>query len=453
MHRLRESRSWLPALGVGLLSVALGAATLGRKSLWYDEAFDAVHVRNSWEHLGRLIRNTEMSQGAYLVGLKIWAAATPDSEVWLRAPAVVAAALAAALLVPLGTRLFDRTTGTLAGVFLATNAFVVQHAQEVRTYAIVILAVVVASLAFVYALDNPRRRNWLLYAIAAAIAVYCHFYAGFVIVAHMASLPLAPSRPPLRRVIEAAIVFIVLIVPALYFVVHGSRVGLQWIADPSPRFVADSLKTVVGKNGVLALAAAVGLGLLAYRTAMGTSRDRWRLALIGFWCLLPVVLGVLVSQIQNILTPQYLLVIAPALALAAAVPIAAALHGGRVPAAVGVAAIVALVAISGYRIARWYDEPREDWRSAAAYVAREARAGDAVVVTPYFSRIAYSYYDPDRPIEQIARRHRTLIVFYGGSEAEHLASSREITGGTTGHIGPEKPFGGGLAVGIYEPAP
>ena len=193
MHRLRESRTWLPALAVGLLSLALGAATLGRKSLWYDEAFDAVHVRNSWEHLGRLIRHTEMSQGAYLVGLKIWAAATPDSEVWLRAPSVVAAALAAALLVPLGTRLFDRTTGTLAGVFLATNAFVVQHAQEVRTYALVILAVVVASLAFVNALDDPRRRNWLLYAVAAALAVYCHFYAGFVIVAHIASLPFAPS--------------------------------------------------------------------------------------------------------------------------------------------------------------------------------------------------------------------------------------------------------------------
>ena len=226
----------------------------------------------------------------------------------------------------------------------------------------------------------------------------------------------------------------------------------RWIADPSPRFVADSLKTVVGKNGVLALAAAVGLGILAYRAARGTSRDRWRFALIGFWCLLPVALGVLISQIQNILTSQYLLVIAPALALAAAVPIAAALQGGRVPAAVAVATVVALVAFSGYRIAKWYDEPRENWRSAAAYVAREARPGDAVVVTPYFSRIAYSYYDPDRPIERVAPQRRTLIVFYGGSAAERLARAREITGGATDQLGPAKPFGDGLSVSIYEPA-
>ena len=159
MHAPRDgSQVWPAAFAVGVLSLVLGAITLGDKALWFDEAFNARHVEDSWRNLALVIRSTEMSQGAYMAGLKLWTTVAPDSETWLRLPSVAFAALAAALLVPLGTRLFDGPTGIIAGVLLATNAFLVRHAQEARTYALVTLAVVVASLLFVRALDDPRRQ-------------------------------------------------------------------------------------------------------------------------------------------------------------------------------------------------------------------------------------------------------------------------------------------------------
>jgi mannosyltransferase len=155
----RTRSPWLAAALVGALSAVLGAITLSHKSLWYDEAYNGVKVAGSWHGVFTAIGKTEMSQSAYLVLLKPWIAITTNNEVWLRLPSVIAAALAAALLVPLGARLFDRTTGIVAGILLATNELLVAWSQQARAYALVTFAVVLASLLFVRALDGRRRRG------------------------------------------------------------------------------------------------------------------------------------------------------------------------------------------------------------------------------------------------------------------------------------------------------
>lgn len=449
MDALRDrSTVWPAAAAVGLLSLLLGAITLGQKSLWYDEAFNARRIKDSWWDLALIIRGTEMSQGVYMGGLKAWATVTPNSETWLRLPSVAFAALAAALLVPLGTRLFDRPTGIIAGVILATNAYLVRHAQEARTYALVTLAVVIASIFFVRALDDPRRRNWLLYAVAAAAAVYCHFYAGFVIVAHVATLPFAPVRPPWRRVIEAGALFVVLIAPTLYFTARAGRSQLNWIEDPSSRLVLRVVDTNTGQNLILAATAALGLMILTYRAGNGSIVDRWRLTLIGGWCAVPIALGIVVSQVQPILVVRYLIVIAPALALAAAFPVALALSRRR---AAGVVALLALVAVSGYRLVDWYQRVPEDWRGAASYIASERQTRDAIVVAPFWAGDAYRYYEANARIDETAGARRTFVILYASSglNPSELADARvdENILSVTG----ERRFGDRLYVRIYEP--
>ncbi|MSO96172.1 MAG: hypothetical protein EXQ81_10360 [Thermoleophilia bacterium] len=435
------------AVGVGILSLVLGAITLGTKALWYDEAFNAVRIDGSWRDLVHAVGATEMSQGVYMAGLKAWATVTPNSEAWLRFPSIVFAALAAALLVPLGTRLFDRRTGIIAGVLLATNAFVIRHAQEARTYALVTLAVVVASILFVKALDDPRRRNWLLYAVAAAAAVYCHFYAGFVVVAHLATIPFAPIRPPWRRVAEAGALFVVLISPVLYFTTRAGREQLLWIDDPSLEIVLRLFERNVGRNLILGAFAALGLVLLAYRAGSGGAVNRWRFALIGGWCVFPVALGILVSLIQPILVGRYAIVIAPAIALAAAFPIALALSRHR---PVGIVVLVALLAVSGYRVTTWYRSVPEDWRSAVEYVSAQKRPGDDVVIAPFWSWRAFAYYDGEQPLGETAGKRRTFLVVYAWPrDRSELADTRVEQ--DLLRVDAERQFGDRLVVRIYEP--
>ncbi len=440
--------SWPAALAVGCVSFVLGAITLGTKALWFDEAFNAQRIKQSWGDLFNVIGSTEMSQGVYVVGLKTWVTLTPNSEIWLRIPSVVFAALAAALLVPLGARLFDRRVGIIAGVLLATNALVVRHAQEARTYALVTLAVVVATILFVRAIDDPRRRTWLLYAVGAAAAVYCHFFAAFVIVAHLVSVPFATRRPPLRRVLETATLFLALIAPALYFTATANRSQLGWIEDPSADVVVRVLEIASGNNLPFGAAALLGLAFLAYRTGAGGRPDRWRLVLIGGWCSLPIALAFAVSEVQPILVPRYTIVIVPALALAAAYPISLAVEKITV---VAVAALIAVIAVSGYRLVAWYERVPEDWRGAADYIQRERQPGDAVVVAPLWSRDALAFYDGGRDIEEAARDRRTFMLLYNRSPAarSELASVRVEE--AVLELATEKNFGDALAVRVYEP--
>jgi len=446
---VRQPSSWRAAALVGALSAVLGAVTLGHKSFWFDEAYDGLHVRDSWASVFDLIGTTEMSQAAYLVLLKAWATVTPDSEIWLRLPSVLAAALAAALLVPLGTRLFDRTTGIVAGVLLATNELLVRWSQQARTYALVTLAVVVASFLLLRALDDPRRRNWLLYAIAAAVAVYCHFYAGLVVVAHFASLPFAPRRPPLRRVLEAGVAFLILIGPALYFTATAQREQLGWIEEASLARIWRLTEVATGHNAVLGLMVAAGLALLAYEAGAGTRIAGFRLALVGGWVALPIVLGLLVSAWQPILVPRYAIVITPALALAGAVAIAAIARARREVAA---CALVVLIAVSGYRIVDWYRGEAEDWRGAVAYVASERRPNDAVIVAPKWATDAFRYYDTTTPVAFAPPTGRTIALVRATERDDPV----EIVSGVLGpanqlEVVSEQRFGHNLRVQVLEP--
>ena len=439
--------SWRPALLVGALSAALGVTTLGRKSLWFDEAFDAQRVKGSWHSLFHVIGQTEMSQAAYLVVLKPWVALTSGSEVWLRLPSVIFAAVAAALLVPLGARLLDRTTGIVAGVLLATNQFVVSHAQEARTYALVTLAVVVTSYLFVVALDDPSRRRWLAYAVVAALSVYCHFYAGFVIAGQLAMLPFVPNRPPLRRVLEAAVVFGLLVTPALLFTATASRTQVGWIPSPSLAVLRWVTEAISGRSPAFMLAAAAGLAILVHRLATGTATARWQPALIGTWAVFPLVLGALVSIVQPILWPQYAIVTTPALALAAAVTVSTLYRARR---AVGAIALLIVVGLAGYRIAHWYRSVPEDWRGATAYVARERRPGDAVLVAPPWAIDAFRYYDRATPLASTLSTGKTFVLVFGSFD-DPAQVVTDVFGKTQLRLAHEASFGPRVVVRVLEP--
>jgi len=441
----RAPGTLLPAALVALLSVTLGAVMLGHKSLWFDEAFDAQAVRGTWSAIVHLVRATEMSQGAYLVALKSWSALAGTGEVALRVPSVAAAALAAALLVPLGSRIFDLHTGVIAGVLLALNAFVVQWAQQARAYAAVTLAVVAATLLFVRALDDGRRLSWALYAVVAALSVYLHFYAGFVLVAHAASLPFVSRRPPARTLLAVAAAVTLLVLPALYFTATAGRSQLGWIAPVTVDRVWNVTVNSTGRNVVLGVAAMTGLAVLAFRIGAGSRPDRWRAMLVGGWAAFPIALGVVTSFVQPIVVPRYAIVITPALALLAAHSITT-LAAARPSAAI--ALLAAIVVVAGVRITQWYAKTPEDWRGAVAYVQAHRTPADAIAVTPAWAVPAFRYYDADSALGTTSRSGRTFVVVRTGKGHERVSGAEGVIG-TGLRLLEQHPFGRAVTVQLW----
>ena len=140
------SRQWVAAAFVGGVSIVLGVVTLGSKSLWFDEAFDAELVKRPWSSTFSGIVHAEMSQALYLVLLKAWVEVTPTSEVWIRLPSVVFARSPrlCSYRSAHGSSICQRERWPAC--FSRPTRSIVSWSQESRTYTLTTLAVVGSTL-------------------------------------------------------------------------------------------------------------------------------------------------------------------------------------------------------------------------------------------------------------------------------------------------------------------
>ena len=412
----------LAAVLVGAMAFTLGVFELGSKSYQYDEAFNVARGGWTWNELFHLVRYTEESQAIYLFGMKLWTG-LGQSEELVRFPSVVAAALAAGLLVLLGERLFDLRVGVVAGILLASNAFVVQWSQNARTWALATFSVIAATLLVVRASRSGTWPAWLVYAIVAGLAVYTDFYIGLVVVAHALTVWLAPARIRRSQVVVCTAIFLFLVADAVRFTQRGSQFQVEWIPKPTPRLILDTLERLGGWDWLLIGTAIVGAVIL-----VGVARRGWRqqssaaAILVVSWAVIPLALAVLVSfALHPVFIARYAIVVTPALALLAAVTISRIWSRNRL---LALGLVGALLAVSGVRIENWYSRTPEDWRGAAAYIRRASPPEKSVSVTPTWAVDALETYLPGswrNPDLRAPRRYVLALSSEGGSPSRVAA--------------------------------
>ena len=389
------------ALLVGFLALALGLVGLGAKSLWFDEAFDAVHASGSWHDVLSSALGHEASQAAYLIVLKPWLSVVPDDEWWLRLPSVLFIAAAAGMLVLLGTVLLDHRAGVIGGLLLAVNGFVVAWSQQARTYALVVLAVIVSTYLLVRALEpGAGRGRWVAYGAVAALSLYAHFFAGFVIAAHVVSAVVARPRPRTDHLLVAGTIIGAGALPAVWFATARDVGQISWIVPLSLGGVKGAVEEASGRNLLLVGLAVAGGALLAWSPPANASRATR--ALLVCWAALPFVLAVAVSVGKPILLGRYLIVATPALALLGAVAITSIRYRP-----LAYVTLAGCLAIGAARTVQWYRAPSvEGWREAIAYVDANRGANDQVFVEPREDDEPYRYYAgrPSAKGEPVSRK-------------------------------------------------
>lgn len=393
-----------PYAAIAALALTLGLFRLTQKSMWYDEAYSVAAAHLGWGDLFRLASRREGSHGLYYGVLKVWELAG-DSEAVTRMLSVAAGTLAALSLVELGTRLFDRRVGLLAGGLLAVHPLVVSWMQQVRGYTLATLTAIIATTALVRALERRSWAAWSIYVAAAAVAAYAHLYGGLVIVAHGLAILLARRDAVDRRLVAAFASLGVAAVPALWFVGNGDVGQVSWIPPIQARWLAHVASQVAGGNvaALFAFGAATVLGLAAARRY-----TRANVALVVAWVAVPPVAAVAVSlAYKPLLYPRYLIVSVPALALLAALGLAR-LRGPALA-----AALVVVAAPLAFQLERWYTAPsREDWRQAVAIVDARSRAGEGIRVSVLQALLGYRYYAGERraTLDELLREQFSRII-------------------------------------------
>jgi hypothetical protein len=229
------------------------------------------------------------------------------------------------------------------------------------------------------------------------LAVYAHFFAGFIVLVEWLSLKLfdrSEVEPLLKKSWRQ---FVIAIAPLVIFVATTGVGVLRWIPRPgwtSLRITATYL-TGGGERLVWLYAAACGLAVAPLVPALfrfrRMGRDQWRYELLAIWLLLPITAAFLISQWKPCFLARYFIFTLPALALLAAAGIARLRSRWLMGAALLLFAAWSLPGVySLYH--KDLDTGREDFRAATRYILAHAEPDDAILFHQPIGRMPFEYY-------------------------------------------------------------
>jgi mannosyltransferase len=380
--------------GVAIAAAVVMGRSLAAKSLWIDETLSLKYAHQSLRDLFPFFVHGEMNMALYHVLLHFWLR-LGEGEAAVRSLSVLFAVAAIPFGYAICARLFSRRTGALAATLLALNGAYYSYAREARSYSLVVFLVIAASYFLVEATITGERFWWGAYTAAATLAVYAHFFAFFVLGAHLLSVFFGwRRRIERRRVVVTSAVVLVLSIPAAVYIAKGNT---ELTTDPNVSLhdVPDLFRWYATGNrpllavytlGILA-AAATGISRL-YR---GHAREAWPQLFLFTWLLVPIVGALAVSYaIDPMFQPRYLLVALPPFVFLVAYGLSAAR-----PLAL-FALVVAVATVASYRSLSLCEPgcvtPTQDFRDAAAFIRARALPGDQILFDPPYLRTAFAYY-------------------------------------------------------------
>jgi len=185
-----------------LLLFVLAAAVvpfvgLGSQSFWLDEFLSA---QLAAEPFAVILTRADGEAPLYPLLLHGLVRAGLTSDWWLRFPSALAGALAVPALLIVGRQLDDRRVAIIAALLLAVHPFALWHAQEARAYALMMLAGLATTAAFLQLLRGRGGPSTVVgYGLASWIGIGVHYYFVFVLAAHgVVALLDAIERPRSR---------------------------------------------------------------------------------------------------------------------------------------------------------------------------------------------------------------------------------------------------------------
>lgn len=381
----------------------------------------------SLHQLGRLLRHVDAVHGLYYLIIHGWTRLGPGSPAYLRIPSVLALMASAALIVLLGRRLTGSWwVGSLAGLLMALTPSVSYYAQTARSYAMVHLTVLAATLLLVLAIHAEARGEraahlWVGYAALVTLAGYLNEISLAALAAH--AVTVVRSRVDGRTVLHwfaAGGIAAALVAPLVRVTMRqAGQVG--WLRRPGWNAIGPVYHGYFGDSGVVAalLAGLAVLGAVAWRgrTAEAASRARVTLPSVALPLLLgpAAVVAVASWTVRPLFGFRYLFFAEPGAALLSAGGVVAVAryldryvdrYAGRaqvlrwVPAVV-VCACVLLVQLGVQQEQRQPDS-RDGAGPAAAYIALYSRRGDGLVLLgAFFRKIELAYRPQFRNVTDI----------------------------------------------------
>jgi mannosyltransferase len=299
------------------VTLLVSVLTIGRAPLWLDEAF-TIGATNQladsfWQRSGSMF--------LYYVVIGPFVDVSIDPT-WLRMPSTVFAAGSVLVTVDLARRFLTPAAAVWTAAFLIPMWAVVRYAQEVRSYALVMLLATLAWWLLFRLAERESRSLWITLGMVWVALVHSHPLAGLLVVAQLASLRLAPRDPDspslLRSSLPAWATAGALMVPmVLSLVRQDDGVAPDWVPPLGRWTVSSVLEMVAGPWGIGQAVAVVALVASSLLVVMSHEDEpmAWRENALLLWLWAPLATLAVVSIAEPMLAGRFVILSIPATAL------------------------------------------------------------------------------------------------------------------------------------------
>lgn len=330
------------------------------------------------------------------------------SEFALRFFSLLCGVISVALIIALGTRLFNRAVGLIAGALLAFSAYQVWYSQEAKMYALITLLALGSVYFLRRAVEEGRARFWIGVVVCTSLAMGSHILAALLIPVQIALFLLwwPYSR---RRLVAGIIALGCVTLP--YLPVGWPRVQMMFQPGETgfARYTLGEMLSVLGRaytagilnnaseqivlimTGVAAALAIFGLISIDAPPRPPTIPDRILTRIsIAAWALIPALAIALISINRPLFTDRYLIWSQSAFYLAVALGVYALWKWLRPLAAVALAALIVMNSVGV--ITQATTPFKSDFRSAAQAIGQQIQPGDLVVFQIPHVQHTFEYY-------------------------------------------------------------
>lgn len=384
----------ITALAFALRLSAIDQSLFGDELLTYD-----IVGRHSLIDVLRALRAAPESTPPLHYALAWAATKVGDPTVSVRIPSVLAGTATVPVVYGLGSHLRSRTTGLLAALVAALAPFAIYYSTEARSYALVAFLVASSTLSLLHAMDDGRRRFWVMFWVVTTLALYTHYTAMFPIAFQFAwAIWRSPRRKPLLVSHVAVVVAYLPWVPFL----RGNALEVIGKLDPlTPTFAVKSVFRVIFAFpyarladvpgplalvvGALAVALATAGAVVRFISRSGSRRDGdprpgrplpTAILVVGLALSTPAGLLLYFALTgTDIYAPRYLIASLPALLVLLALTLRVGPR--RLVLVTTVLAVGAFTLAAVYALQPRGDRPR--LRQAAAFIESRSRPGDVVL--------------------------------------------------------------------------
>src|SRR5918995_2950385 len=187
-----------------LMLVGLAIRAAIPRGLWLDEAISLHQAHLGLPELIQNLSQTDRHPPLHHAVLWVVTRVVGDGDLEVRGPSIVAGVLLIAAVYWLAVEVFDRRTGLVAALLTTLAPTLVWYSQEARGYALEALFCTLAVLGCVRVIKRGRGSDWALHTVAAALAIWTHWFAIFIVLATEAILlwellRRRRARQPMRR--------------------------------------------------------------------------------------------------------------------------------------------------------------------------------------------------------------------------------------------------------------